>query len=191
MSATVRTPLIAVERRAVLLPAYTAATILAGVAVLVLVTLFGSIAAPIALPMAGEVLARPAGIVLWTLFGLAGSLRVLRGPSGHGVLTFHLPFIVAAMVLGGPIAGGWVAFLSSVERRELDGEVPWYGALANHAGFALAAVAGGLAAATTTDAAAIAGRSRRPGDDARRCGRGDARVHRRLHRPRGRRRRPA
>src|SRR4249919_3108667 len=89
---TSSTPLIAVERRAALLPAYTAATILAGIAVLGLVTAFGTLA----VPMVAETWARPAGVLLWTLFGLAGSVRVLRGPSGHGVLTFHLPFIVAA-----------------------------------------------------------------------------------------------
>ena len=154
---TSSTPLIAVERRAALLPAYTAATIVAGVAVLVLVTAFGTLAGPIAAPMVAEAWARPAGVLLWTLFGLAGSTRVLRGPSGHGVLTFHLPFIVAAMVLGGPIAGGWVAFLASVERRELTGEVPWYGALANHAGLALAAIAGALLASLTTAGAAALG----------------------------------
>ena len=86
------------------------------------------------------------------MFGLAGSLKVVRGPSGHGVLTFHLPFIVAAMVLGGPIAGGWVAFIASFERRELR-EAPWYGILANHAGLALAAILGGLAAQAAVAAA--------------------------------------
>jgi diguanylate cyclase (GGDEF)-like protein len=154
---TSSTPLIAVERRAALLPAWTAATIVAGVAVLALATAFGTLAGPIAVPMVAEAWARPAGVLLWTLFGLAGSTKVLRGPSGHGVLTFHLPFIVAAMVLGGPIAGGWVAFLASVERRELTGEVPWYGALANHAGLALAAIAGALVASLTTAGAAALG----------------------------------
>jgi len=154
---TSSTPLIAVERRAALLPAYTVATIVAGIAVLGLVTAFGTLAGPIAVPMVAETWARPAGVLLWTLFGLAGSARVLRGPSGHGVLTFHLPFIVAAMVLGGPIAGGWVAFLASVERRELTGEVPWYGALANHAGLALAAIAGALLASLTTAGVAALG----------------------------------
>jgi diguanylate cyclase (GGDEF)-like protein len=47
------------------------------------------------------------------------------------------------MVLGGPTAGAWVAFVSTIERRELD-SVPWYGTLANHAVMALAAVVGGL-----------------------------------------------
>ena len=135
-------PLIAVERRAALLPLYTAITIVAGLGALVLVTLFGTLPAAIALPGFAGPWGGVAGIAVWTLFGLAGSMKVVRGPSGHGVLTFHLPFIVAAMVLGGPIAGGWVAFIASFERRELR-EMPWYGALANHAGLALAAILGG------------------------------------------------
>jgi diguanylate cyclase (GGDEF)-like protein len=150
-------PLIAVERRAALLPAYTATTIAVGTGALLLVTLFGSLAAPIAVQGIADAWARPMGVVLWTLFGLVGSLRVMRAPSGHGVLTFHLPFIVAAMVLGGPIAGGWVAFLSSLEPRELNGEVPWYGALANHAGLAVAAMAGALSASVLTGAATTLG----------------------------------
>ena len=141
-------PLIAVERRAALLPLYTAVTIVAGIGVLLLVTLLGTLPEAIHVPGVDDAWAGIAGVALWTLFGLAGSLKVVRGPSGHGVLTFHLPFIVAAMVLGGPIAGGWVAFIASFERRELT-EMPWYGALANHSGLALAAILGGLAAQAT------------------------------------------
>ncbi|HKF85773.1 MAG TPA: GGDEF domain-containing protein [Candidatus Limnocylindrales bacterium] len=141
-------PLLAIERRAALLPVYTAATVAAGLAALVVVTLLATLPAAIAVPGVGAPWAGVAGIALWTVFGLAGSIRVVRGPSGHGVLTFHLPFIVAAMVLGGPIAGGWVAFIASFERRELR-EMPWYGALANHAGLALAAILGGLTAHAT------------------------------------------
>jgi diguanylate cyclase (GGDEF)-like protein len=145
-------PLIAVERRAALLPMYTAITIVTGIAALVLVTVFGTLPAAIALPGVDGPWAGIAGVAAWTVFGLAGSLKVVRGPSGHGILTFHLPFIVAAMVLGGPIAGGWVAFLSSFERRELR-EAPWYGTLTNHACLALAAILGGLASQTAVAAA--------------------------------------
>ena len=53
------------------------------------------------------------------------------------------------MVLGGPTAGAWVAFISTIERRELE-EVPWYGALANHSVLAFAAVVGGLTARSST-----------------------------------------
>ena len=145
-------PLIAVERRAALLPVYTAITIVAGIGGLILVTLFGTLPAAIAVPGIAAPWGGVAGVAAWTVFGLAGSLKVVRGPSGHGVLTFHLPFIVAAMVLGGPIAGGWVAFIASFERRELR-EMPWYGALANHAGLALAAIVGGVAAQAAVSAA--------------------------------------
>ena len=141
-------PLIAVERRAAVLPIYTAATIVGGVGALLLVTLLGTLPEAIHLPGVAAPWAGIAGVATWTLFGLVGSLKIVRGPSGHGVLTFHLPFIVAAMVLGGPIAGGWVAFIASFERRELT-EMPWYGALANHAGLALAAIAGGVTAQAT------------------------------------------
>lgn len=98
----------------------------------------------------GTVLAGPTGgLLLWLLFGLLGSLRVLRAPDG-ATLTFHLPFIGAAMILGGPTAGAWVAFLSSIERRELESQ-PWYGILANHSVLVVAAVLGGL----TTQAVAV------------------------------------
>jgi diguanylate cyclase (GGDEF)-like protein len=47
------------------------------------------------------------------------------------------------MILGGPTAGAWVAFLGTFDRRELQSQ-PWYGVLANHASIAIAAVAGGI-----------------------------------------------
>jgi diguanylate cyclase (GGDEF)-like protein len=84
------------------------------------------------------------GLLFWIGLGLLGGTRV-QHLHGHGALTFHLPFIVAATALGGPAAGGLVALLGTWERRELDpAEMPWYGALSNHAHLALAAVAGGV-----------------------------------------------
>ena len=53
--------------------------------------------------------------------------------------------IVAAMVLGGPVAAGWVAVIGTTELRELRGKVPWYGTLANHAAISLPAIVGGTA----------------------------------------------
>ena len=47
------------------------------------------------------------------------------------------------MVLGGPVAGGWVAAIATIELRELR-EVPWFGTLSNHGIVTLAAVIGGL-----------------------------------------------
>ena len=85
---------------------------------------------------------RVSGLLFWIAFGLLGSVRT-KVYSGRAVLTFHLPFIVAAMVLGGPVAGGWVAAIATIELRELR-EVPWFGTLSNHAIVTLAAVIGGL-----------------------------------------------
>lgn len=82
------------------------------------------------------------GLVFWVVIGLLGGTRVER-LHGHGVLTFHLPFIVAAMALGGPAAGAVVAVVSTFEAREFR-EAPWYGVLSNHASLALSAIAGGL-----------------------------------------------
>jgi len=52
--------------------------------------------------------------------------------------------IVATMVLGGPVAAGWVALIGTTEVRELRGRVPWYGTAVNHAGMVLPAIAGAL-----------------------------------------------
>jgi diguanylate cyclase (GGDEF)-like protein len=123
--------------------AYTAASIVAGLALLAWTTLAIPLRPVIDPGLEGTALAGPlGGAVLWTLFGFLGSLRVLRVPGGTGFLTFHLPFVAAALVLGGPTAGAWVGFLSTLERRELE-QMPWYGALANHAVFVIGAVAGG------------------------------------------------
>ena len=136
-------PLLAAGARSRLLPPYTAATIVAGAGALVLLTLLVPVSPEIAIAGLGPGVDLPAGVALWTLFGLAGAARIVREPSGHGVFTFHLPFVVAAMTLGGPVAGGWVAMIASFDRHELE-ETPWYGILANHASLTLGAVAGGL-----------------------------------------------
>ena len=142
-------PFLAVPRRTALLGASTTFTIVAGAAVLL-----GSTAALLLVPGAGlrPTIAIPgvadpwsgiAGLTAWTVFALMGGMRIVRDPGGHGALSLHLPFIVAATTLGGPVAGAWVAALGTFDRRELR-EAPWYGVLANHAALVLAAVAGGL-----------------------------------------------
>ena len=83
------------------------------------------------------------GVGYWTLFGLIGALRARELESG-AVLTFHMPFVVAGTILGGPVVGGWMGLLSQFERREFEA-VPWYGMLGNHAIIALAAIAAGAA----------------------------------------------
>ncbi len=82
------------------------------------------------------------GLVFWIGIGLLGGLKVER-LHGHGVLTFHYPFIIAATALGGPVAGALVALISTIERREVR-DVPWFGVLANHASLTIAAICGGI-----------------------------------------------
>jgi diguanylate cyclase (GGDEF)-like protein len=126
------------------LVAYTGASIVLGLGLLAWTSLTAMPWAAIDPGFApGTVLSGPSGgLLLWLVYGLLGSLRAMRAADG-GTMTFHLPFIGAAMLLGGPTAGAWVAFLSSIERRELE-EQPWYGILANHSVLVVAAVMGGL-----------------------------------------------
>jgi diguanylate cyclase (GGDEF)-like protein len=136
---------IPLPRRASLLTAYTATTIIVGLVALVIATFTIGLTPGIAIPGLPPDVAGIAGLGAWIGFGLFGGTRMLRDPGGHIVLTFHLPFIVAAMIVGGPVAGAWVALLATFDARELR-EAPWYGVLANHTGLALSALVGGLTA---------------------------------------------
>jgi diguanylate cyclase (GGDEF)-like protein len=144
---TKRSPLVERRRTSPALAAFVAATIVAGVAALGWATLTLPLAPGIATDGLMHIAAddRVSGLLFWIAFGLLGSART-KGYGGHAVLTFHLPFIVAAMVLGGPVAGGWVAAIATIELRELR-EAPWFGTLSNHAIVTLAAVIGGLVVA--------------------------------------------
>lgn len=122
--------------------AYTAAIIFLAALACAWVATTYPIDEAISLTMAGGSEGILLGLVFWIALGLLGGTRV-QHLRGHGVLTFHLPFIIAAMALGGPAAGAVVAVISTTERREFR-EAPWYGVLANHAGLALAAIAGGV-----------------------------------------------
>jgi diguanylate cyclase (GGDEF)-like protein len=123
---------------------YTAATIAAGVVAFALALAAFPIDAGIALTLDADREGILLGLVFWIVIGLLGGLRVQR-LHGHGVLTFHFPFIIAATALGGPMAGAIVAMVSTIEPRELrPSEVPWYGTLSNHAVLTFAAVVGGI-----------------------------------------------
>jgi diguanylate cyclase (GGDEF)-like protein len=132
-----------------MLAGYTGGTIVVGFGAALAATAIVSasghplVDAAIAIPGMDPAVAGFAGVAVWVVFALVGGSRIVRDPGGHVTLTFHLPFIAAAMILGGPIAGAWVALLGTIERRELR-DVPWYGTLANHALLALWALAGGL-----------------------------------------------
>lgn len=122
--------------------AYTALQIVAGFAAFAWVALSFPISEDISLTITGGREGILLGLVFWIAIGLLGGTRIER-LRGHGVLTFHIPFIIAAMALGGPTAGAIVAMVSTIEAREIR-EAPWYGVLANHAALTLGAVAGGV-----------------------------------------------
>lgn len=84
-----------------------------------------------------------AGVTLWTVITVVFSALPVTLPNGSRVAVATAP-IVVAMILGGPTAAGWVALVGVTEVRELQGRIPWYGTLANHAGVVLPAIAGGL-----------------------------------------------
>jgi diguanylate cyclase (GGDEF)-like protein len=141
-----RTPLVERRRMSPKLALYVAWTIVAGAVTLGWATLTLPLAPGIATTDLANIATddRLTGLLFWIAIGLLGSVRT-KGYDGRTVLTFHLPFIVAAMTLGGPVAGGWVAAISTIELRELR-EVPWFGTLSNHAIVTLAAVIGGIVA---------------------------------------------
>ena len=82
------------------------------------------------------------GLLFWLALTLAASALPVRMPRGT-LVTVSVAPILAAVDLGGPAAGVWVAAIGTTEIRELRGRIPWYGTLSNHAGTVLpAAVAG-------------------------------------------------
>jgi diguanylate cyclase (GGDEF)-like protein len=141
--------LLAVPRRTALLAVYTVVVIAAGalalgVGTLLLLVMPGAhLRSTLGIVGVAEPWSGAAGLAAWTAFALFGGMRILRDPGGHTALSLHLPFIAAAMTLGGPVAGAWVAALGTFDRRELR-EAPWYGVAFNHAALLLAAVVGGL-----------------------------------------------
>ncbi len=86
------------------------------------------------------------GLIFWVVVVAAGSSSPVRMPGGTMVDVGVAP-VVAAAVLGGPVAAVCVAILGTIELREVRGllpgrtGVPWYGTLYNHASVLLPAVA--------------------------------------------------
>jgi len=83
------------------------------------------------------------GLVFWIALSLAGSSLAVRMPGGSLVDVSFAP-IVAAMSVGGPAVAGLTALIGTTQRRELRGEVPWYGAVANHALIMAPAILGAM-----------------------------------------------
>ncbi len=85
-----------------------------------------------------------AGVLFWVVLTLFASALPVQMPRGTVVSTSFAP-LVAAMLLGGPAAAGWVAAIGTTEFREVRRKIPWYGTLTNHAGIMLPATLGGVA----------------------------------------------
>jgi putative nucleotidyltransferase with HDIG domain len=133
-----------------LLKAYIAGVVAVGAIALVAATLvipvnpqiaisFGDAGASIN-PTEGEILA---GIGFWILINLVAAALPVTLSHGTQMDVGHAPTL-AAIFLGGPAVGGWVAVIGTTEIRELRGEVPWYGVLANRAGIVIPAIVAGL-----------------------------------------------
>jgi hypothetical protein len=134
--------------RRTVLHAYTATEIVGGSLALAWAILARPVSPAISIGGPGQTWTLAAGVAFWSAFCLIGGTRV-GSIHGYGVLTFHMPFILAAAALGGPAAGGIVAFVGTLELRELR-DAPWYGLLANHSALALSGVAAGLAMASAS-----------------------------------------
>jgi putative nucleotidyltransferase with HDIG domain len=89
---------------------------------------------PLQIPISVDRLAPagiPAGVLFWIGISLAGSSLAVRMPGGS-LLDVSFAPMVAALSLGGPAAAGWVGIVGSTQVREIRGQVPWYGVVANH-----------------------------------------------------------
>ena len=121
--------------------ALVAATLVIPVYPTIAITFGESASLPIQLhPSQAEVLA---GILFWIALYLVVSALPVTLAHGTQQSVGNAPML-AAIILGGPVAAGWVALLGSTEGREVRGEIPWYGSLANHACIVLPAIAAGL-----------------------------------------------
>src|SRR3954452_12009074 len=99
---------------------------------------------PIAIPFAGLGSIAPfAGLAFWTAMTLIASATPVTMPRGAR-FAVSISTIMTATILGGPTAGAWVGLLGTTELREVRGQVPWYGTLANHAGIILPAATAGV-----------------------------------------------
>jgi putative nucleotidyltransferase with HDIG domain len=125
---------------------YLIGVVLAGALALAITTLLIPIDSRIGLPFEGPWDPRTnsilAGLLFWTsitLVAWALPVQLTRG----SLIAVSIAPILAAVSLGGPTAGVWVAALGTTELREVRGRIPWYGTLANHAAIVLPAAVGG------------------------------------------------
>ena len=84
-----------------------------------------------------------AGIAYWTILALIASALPVQLPRGTVVSVGAAPVLGAAF-LGGPLAAAIVGIVGTIDPRELQRRIPWYGTLFNHALLAISAVAAGV-----------------------------------------------
>ncbi len=113
--------------------------ILATVAAAVLVIAAAFLLFPIR-PEIGGIL----GLAYWTGATLLASAMPIRLPRGTVVSVGSAP-ILAAMLLGGPLAAALVSLVGTTDERELRGQVPWYGTLFNHSAAVISVGLAGIA----------------------------------------------
>ncbi len=82
-------------------------------------------------------------LLFWIATTLVASMFPVHMPRGPVVSVATAP-IIAAAILGGPSSAAIVAILGTIELRELQGRVPWYGVVYNHTFPAIAAVLSGV-----------------------------------------------
>lgn len=140
---------------------YALGTVVAALAAIVLVAIAFPVMPAISLGTGAQPVAVGLGIGFWIVLGFAGSFRPRDVAGGTAVITFHMPFVIAGTILGGPLVGALMGIISVTEVREIR-RAPWYGVLANHAICVLAAVAAGMAG----QAASLALGDPLPGSDA-------------------------
>jgi putative nucleotidyltransferase with HDIG domain len=132
------------------LKAYITGVVVLGAFALVAATLVFPAKAAIAIRLPGgsptiapgevEILA---GVCFWIVLTLVSWALPVTLAHGIQQAVATAPML-AAVFLGGPAVGGWVAVIGTTETRELRGKIPWYGTLANHAGIAIPAIAAGV-----------------------------------------------
>ena len=90
------------------------------------------------------------GLIYWTVVALFASVMPVRLPRGT-VVTVGVAPVLAATILGGPLAGAIVGAIGTTDTREVRREVPWYGTMFNHSSVVISAVAAGMAFDVSTN----------------------------------------
>ncbi len=134
-----------VHPRAFLVVLLAVATTEAGAVLASVLFLPPNVLAGIALrPFGDSAFAIVLGIALWTTITMLASAFEVKFPDGTLFSVSAAP-AVAAMVLGGPVAGAAVGAMGSLVWREVRGKVPWYGFVGNRTECAIGGLLGGFA----------------------------------------------